>query len=198
MFSFFYYDHAYWTCGFDGNYNVIIRTQKGAGMNMNVTMNSVRNSMDIHNLAELAKEIWNEYFINIITQEQIDYMVENFQSKKAITKQLDSEGFEYFFITVNDTHVGYAGVKQEDGSLFLSKLYLTKESRGKGIASVALTYLVNLCHERNLSSIWLTVNRHNHHTIAVYEKKGFNVVREEAKDIGNGFVMDDFIMELKI
>ncbi|GAB6929652.1 GNAT family N-acetyltransferase [Paenibacillus sp. JCM 10914] len=165
---------------------------------MNVTINPVHTSEDIHKLAQLAEGIWNEYFIDIITQEQIDYMIEEFQSEKAIKQQLGTEGFEYFFITVDGTHVGYTGVKQEERALFLSKLYLANESRGKGIASVAIRYLVNLCNQRNLSSIWLTVNRHNHHTIAVYEKKGFKVIREEVKDIGKGFVMDDYIMEKQV
>ena len=162
---------------------------------MNATLHSVHISEDIRSLAQLAEGIWNEYFIDIITQEQIDYMVEKFQSVKAITNQIEAEGFEYFFITMDGKRAGYMGVKQEESSLFLSKLYLSKESRGKGCASVALAYLEDLCRQRNLDSIWLTVNRYNDHTIAVYKKKGFNVVREEAKDIGNGFVMDDFVME---
>ncbi|BFT72400.1 GNAT family N-acetyltransferase [Paenibacillus sp. P36] len=61
-----------------------------------------------------------------------------------------------------------------------------------------MVFLEMLCKGRNLNSIWLTVNRNNESSIAVYEKKGFRTVREQIVDIGNGFVMDDFIMEKEI
>ena len=40
----------------------------------------------IEALAVCAKEIWNEYFISLISQNQIDYMVEKFQSTTALKK----------------------------------------------------------------------------------------------------------------
>ncbi|MNE72395.1 Acetyltransferase (GNAT) family protein [compost metagenome] len=80
----------------------------------------------------------------------------------------------------------------------MSKFYISKEHRGRSYASQALAFLEKLCKERSLSHIWLTVNRHNESSIAVYEKKGFRTVREQIADIGNGFVMDDFIMEKEI
>lgn len=93
---------------------------------------------------------------------------------------------------------GYLSVKEEDGKLFLSKFYVSKENRGKGYASQAMSFLERLCRERGLSHIWLTVNRHNESSIGVYRKKGFQVIREQVADIGNGYVMDDYVMEKEI
>lgn len=165
---------------------------------MELHFTSVQTEEEITSLAQLASDIWNEYFISIITKEQIDYMVEKFQSSAAITDQIRNQGYEYFYMNLNGQNIGYMGIKQENGKLFLSKFYLLKEHRGNGYASRAMEFLVNLCQNRGLSAIWLTVNRYNDSTIAVYEKKGFRTVRTQVADIGNGFVMDDYIMEKEI
>lgn len=149
-------------------------------------------------VAHLAAEIWYEYYISIITIEQIDYMIEKFQSVRAITDQIQHLGYEYYLVYNHGSAVGYISLRQEEGKLFLSKFYIVKEYRGRGYASQALEFLEKLCEDRNLSHIWLTVNRNNSSSIAVYEKKGFRTVREQISDIGNGFVMDDYIMEKEI
>ncbi|RKP53131.1 GNAT family N-acetyltransferase [Cohnella endophytica] len=158
----------------------------------------VNTAAEIVEVARLAAEIWREYYVSIITIEQIDYMIDKFQSIPAITDQIHHEGYEYYSIHHEGSAVGYMSVRQGEGKLFLSKFYIGKEHRGRGYANKALAFLEQLCKDRNLSHIWLTANRHNKSSIAVYEKKGFRIVREQIADIGNGFVMDDYIMEKEI
>lgn len=86
----------------------------------------------------------------------------------------------------------------EKDRVFLSKLYIAKEARGKGLASKAFAFLTELASSNKKQAIWLTVNRYNSGSIAVYEKKGFVKVREQVLDIGNGYVMDDYVMEMAI
>lgn len=150
-------------------------------------------------VARLAAEIWREYYVSIITIEQIDYMIGKFQSVPAITNQIHHQGYEYYlFHNGEGSTAGYMSAKQEEGKLFLSKFYIGKEHRGRSYASQALAFLEKLCKDRNLTHIWLTVNRDNESSIAVYKNKGFRIIREQIADIGNGFVMDDFIMEKEI
>lgn len=150
-------------------------------------------------VARLAAEIWREYYVSIITAEQIDYMLGKFQSVPAITQQIHHQGYEYYLIHNDESSTaGYMSARQEEGKLFLSKFYIGKEYRGRSYASQALAFLEKLCQERNLTHIWLTVNRDNESSIAVYKRKGFQTLREQKADIGNGFVMDDFIMEKEI
>ncbi|MBP1964120.1 GNAT family N-acetyltransferase [Paenibacillus aceris] len=158
----------------------------------------VNTAEEIAEVAQLAAEIWREYYVSLITIEQIDYMISKYQSVSAITDQIHQQGYEYYLIHHDGFAVGYMSARQEERKLFLSKFYISKEHRGRSYASKALAFLEQLCEERNLSHIWLTVNRHNESSIAVYEKKGFRTVREQCADIGNGFVMDDFIMEKEI
>ena len=161
---------------------------------MNVEFQLVETSQQIEELCTLAQEIWHEYFTPIIGEKQVVYMVDKFQSPHAITAQL-KDGYNYYMIKESGKLIGYTGIHKEKDSLFLSKLYLHKDSRGKGYARQAINFLVDICKESSLKKIWLTVNRHNLSTIGAYKKMGFVTVREQVADIGNGFVMDDYIME---
>lgn len=156
----------------------------------------ISNDEQLNILAGVANEVWHEFFPCILSEEQIDYMVDRFQSYPAMKKQME-DGYEYYFIKDNDEICGYMGIHEEteDKKMFLSKLYLKKEHRGKGYAGQTLKELFKVSRERGLNMVWLTVNKHNEHTIEVYEHMGFAKARTQVADIGNGFVMDDYIME---
>lgn len=146
---------------------------------------------EINELAELASEIWHEYWPCILTAEQIDYMVEKFQSKKAIKEQIKNENYTYYFIKVDNEIAGYVGVSDKKDYLFLSKLYIRKEFRHQGLGRLAFNEIKNL----GFKKIRLTVNKYNKNTINAYLKYGFKTIDSVVSDIGCGFVMDDYIME---
>ncbi|MBD5146440.1 MAG: GNAT family N-acetyltransferase [Ruminococcus sp.] len=149
--------------------------------------------------AALADEIWHEFFPSVLSAEQIDYMVEKFQSARAMKEQMASEGYKYFLLFGGGERVGYTAIKHDsDGRLFLSKLYVKKEHRGKGYATEVFEFLKRYCRENGLSAVWLTVNKHNKIAISVYEKRGFRKIGEGVTDIGNGFVMDDYYFQLDV
>jgi ribosomal protein S18 acetylase RimI-like enzyme len=182
---------------------MVNRREGELNFSMELSFKRVYTNEDIGKVARLAKEIWHEYYVSILSRAQIEYMVEKYQSVAAIRGQIEQEGFEYYLMEkkngiLSADYIGYMGVKPDQGKLFLSKFYIQKEHRGKGYASQALAYLQHICQKRNLDAIWLTVNRYNERSIAIYKKKGFQIVREQVADIGNGFVMDDYVMELQL
>ena len=160
-----------------------------------IRMEPVQTEEEIKTLAGLAHSIWHEYFPAILTEEQIDYMVERFQSVSAMTQQIREQGYQYYFLAAEGQPAGYCGICPDGSKLFLSKLYLKKEHRGKGYASQAFAFLEEFCEKNGYEAIWLTVNRFNEATIAAYKKKGFTIVGEQKADIGHGFIMDDYVME---
>ena len=164
----------------------------------NITILTTKTDSEIKDVAVLANEIWHQHFIPIIGEAQVEYMVEKFQSYPAISKQINENGYEYFRIYLDDIFAGYTGVHEEDGALFLSKLYIKQDCRGHKLASHTLQFLIALCKERNLKKIWLTCNKYNANTLAIYDHLGFKVTDEQVADIGNGFVMDDFILTYEI
>ena len=149
---------------------------------------------EIKSVATLASEIWHQHFIPIIGEAQVEYMVEKFQSYPAISKQINEDGYEYFRIYLNDTFAGYTGVHAEEDALFLSKLYIKEDCRGNHLATHTFNHLIQICKERGLKKIWLTCNKYNANTLAVYDHLGFKITDEQVADIGNGFVMDDYIL----
>lgn len=152
---------------------------------------------DIRLTAQMAQEIWNEAFRGIITQEQINYMVDKYQSYHAMKDQIENQGYTYFIISKDGKDAGYCGVQvKEDNSLYLSKMYLLKEARGQWLFEQMTNHLVKLCRDKGISRIWLTVNKHNDRAIAAYIKNGYKNIRSQTTDIGNGFVMDDYVFEL--
>lgn len=146
----------------------------------------------------LAQKIWREYYTPIIGAEQVEYMLANFQSYEAICNQTEREGYCYYLFKAGNVSAGYMAISHQGKELFLSKLYVLKEHRNHGIASHAITFLQELCRQEKLEKIWLTVNKNNEDSIAVYKTFGFETVRSQAADIGCGFVMDDYIMEKEI
>ncbi len=154
-------------------------------------------SNEIEELAILANEIWHEYFIQIISNEQIDYMVDMFQSKNALVKAME-DGYIYFLAYENNTLIGYCGIHPEEEKVFLSKLYLHKDYRGRGLSSFLLKEAINYGKQNSKKAMYLTCNKNNDNSLGVYYAKGFYKIDDVKTDIGNGFIMDDYVLQLDI
>lgn len=142
-------------------------------------------------LMPLVREIWTEVFTPIIGSDQVDYMLANYQSKENIQEEL-KKGAQYLLIYYKNKPVGYTAYENKPEYLYLSKLYLHQSTRGKGLSSQVFNWYENLAKGRKLH---LNVNQGNERAIAVYEHRGFEKIGERYVDIGQGFVMDDFIYE---
>jgi ribosomal protein S18 acetylase RimI-like enzyme len=159
----------------------------------------VATETDVAEVARLAHVIWREHYVSIIGQAQVDYMVSRFQSEQAIAAQV-ADGYEYYLIVHQGRRAGYAAVVADGdtSSLLLSKIYVEKSLRGHGLGKKALEFIEDLCRQRGIRTIWLTVNKNNTASIAWYERVGFVNAGPTIQDIGGGFVMDDFKMEKTI
>lgn len=155
--------------------------------------------LELEILANLASEIWHEYWPCILSPEQIDYMVENFQSYKAIQNQVKEDKYSYYFIMEQGKILGYFGISSKDNNyMFLSKLYIKKEFRHLGLGKKVFEEIKSLSKTFGYNKIQLTVNKYNKNTINAYLKYGFKIIDSVVSDIGSGFVMDDYIMEYAI
>ena len=149
-------------------------------------------------VVSLAQIIWNEWFPKIISQEQVNYMVEKFQSMPAIDKAIEEEGYQYFLEVLGDTPIGYMGVKEQEDALLLSKLYLMKPFRGQRRSNVFFEKAEEIAREKGKDKVRLYVNRYNYNSVRVYLRRGFRIVKEEKTDIGGGFICDDYVMEKEL
>ena len=125
-------------------------------------------------------------------------MTQKFQSAAAIAEQTEKENYIYFFIADGDREIGYCAVRPLEDSLFLSKLYLEEECRGRGVGQRALAQVCAVAKRLALPRVWLTVNRGNARAIRAYEKFGFVRTDSTVTDIGGGYAMDDYIYEYAV
>ncbi len=144
----------------------------------------------------LAREIWTEHYTPIIGSSQVEYMLNKFQSVATMQKQV-SEGYEYYGIHEANELIGYFSFLPEANSLFLSKIYVLAEKRGKGVGSMAMKFIESEAEKRGLPSLRLTVNKYNP-SIAIYLKMGFENVGPVVFDIGGGYIMDDYEMQKEL
>lgn len=146
-------------------------------------------------VARMAREIWNEYYVPIIGQAQVDYMVAKFQTADAMQAQIDS-GYEYFQIASGADIIGYAAMRYDapESRVFISKLYLLAAHRKSGAGRKTLELIEAIARERGASHVWLTVNKGNP-SVRAYERLGFTIAEAIVMDIGGGYVMDDYRME---
>lgn len=163
----------------------------------NTALNKVSTEKDITNVEKLGREIWSKHYIKILSQSQIDYMLEKFQSTDSIKTQI-KENYEYYLIENNNENVGYTAFLSKENYMFLSKLYIKEKKRGQGIGKQAFNFIKEKCKEKNLNSIRLNVNKYNSLSIEAYKKMGFAIINSMITDVGNGYIMDDYELECQI
>ncbi len=151
---------------------------------------------DAQRIAELAKPIWQEHYTPIIGSKQVEYMLKNFQSEKAVQEQIDA-GYQYFIANFSSIPCGYFSIQQRNDCLFISKFYLNAQYRGKGLGKKMLEYIHQKAIDFKANQIELTVNKHNP-AYLVYLKLGFQKIDDVQFDIGQGYIMDDYLMRKSI
>ena len=143
----------------------------------------------------LAFPIWREHYTPIIGAAQVEYMLQQRQTAKALEAQVRQGDLYYLIQNSEGEKVGFLSVAYRPEELFLSKLYLLKSQRGKGLARKALEFIKGLAQEKGLKRIILTVHKRNP-SVKVYEALGFQILGPVVTDIGGGYVMDDYRMGL--
>jgi diamine N-acetyltransferase len=151
---------------------------------------------DLPAISELAGVIWRACYPGIITEEQIDYMLGRMYSLETLRDETGSQGIRYDLLLVADQPAGFSscGPTAEPGVVKLHKLYLRPEQHGRGLGSLLLHHCERAALEQGARRLVLNVNKRNARAIAAYRRNGFVVTGEVVADIGNGFVMDDYVM----
>ena len=154
---------------------------------------------DIAELLPLARRIWHAHYPGIITVEQIDYMLTRGYTREIILNEIEHQGISWIVIRKGMTMIGFISVgPYGNGIIKLHKLYLLPEYHGQGIGSRALVEVERVAKRQNSATLVLNVNRHNPKAISAYQRAGWQVTDEVILDIGEGYVMNDYIMTKQI
>lgn len=156
---------------------------------------------DIPLIQDLARRSWEKAYAEILSKEQMEYMLAEMYSEMEIISHLQNSDYHYYLILdeITNSYEGFIGYQHnyELQTTKLHRIYLVPESKGKGMGKGALKFLNEKVSENNNNRIILNVNKYNE-ARKFYESQGYKVYGEGVFDIGNGFVMDDYLMEFLI
>lgn len=149
---------------------------------------------DIPLIQDIVAKTWPAAYISILGEEQVNYMLDKLYSTSALNEQMKNK--HHFFIAFKETqHIGFASYSEVDENIYkLQKLYILPTEQKTGAGKALLKTVEKEAKSMGAIKLYLNVNRKN---IArtFYEKNGFVIIREEDIDIGNGFFMNDYIMQ---
>jgi GNAT superfamily N-acetyltransferase len=157
------------------------------------------NKDDVFLVNQLAHDIWPHAFADIISKDQIKYMLDWMYDINTLQEQAQT-GHLFYIVKEHGIAKGFVGVEPnfpDVGMLRIHKLYMLPECQGKGMGRVLLNKVIDVAFDLDLTSIHLNVNRFNS-AVDFYKHCGFSVIGEEDIDIGRDFLMEDYIMELKL
>jgi GNAT superfamily N-acetyltransferase len=152
---------------------------------------------DLASVAALADETWRQHYPGILSDAQIDYMLARGYARDALAPFVLEPQSGIALAERGGELLGFAAWQPTDArdALKLDKLYVQPRHHGEGIGSALLNHIADVARAAGCMRLVLNVNRRNDASIRWYERRGF-VVRERGDfPIGNGFVMEDFIME---
>jgi len=153
-------------------------------------------------IQELAFKIWPVAYGNILSKEQIQYMLENIYSSNSLQYQISQQHHSFLLAMEEELPIAFASfsnvsIDTKQNKFKLHKLYVLPEYQGKGIGKSMIEYISGKIKSSNNTTLVLNVNRFNN-AVEFYKRSGFRVTKEEDIDIGDGFLMNDYVMEKKI
>ncbi len=167
-------------------------------------------SESIPHVKALAERIWPVAYGSIISPEQMRYMLDLIYSTSSLEKQIEEQHHHFILALETSVPCGFASYSPLETSFpeneaisadkivyRLHKLYIDPFCQGKGIGRFLLDFIISDIKQKNATDLELNVNRHNK-ALDFYQKAGFIITRDEDIDIGNGYFMNDFVMNLSI
>lgn len=150
---------------------------------------------ELNVIQEIARKTWPVAYADILSSAQLEFMLDKFYSLEALNANLDA-GHQFLLARLNSVAVGFAGIEfssKQIGNTHLHKIYVLPEMQGKHLGEQLIETVERLALENSQNSISLNVNRNNR-AITFYEKLGFNIAETVDIEIGNGYLMEDYVM----
>ncbi len=153
-------------------------------------------SKDIPIIQEIAHKTWPITYGTILSNEQLDYMMNLMYSDESLLEQFKSKPL-FFLAQEDDSFLGFTSCEnnyQNNKVTRIHKIYILPETQGKGVGKLLIEKVIAVAKENKAEVISLNVNKFNK-AVSFYKKIGFEIVAEEDLDIGNGYLMEDYKME---
>ncbi|KRB55721.1 GNAT family N-acetyltransferase [Flavobacterium sp. Root186] len=152
---------------------------------------------DIKIIQEITNITWPITYGEILSQTQLDYMLGLFYSDEALSKQIENKEQLFYLISDSESTIGFIGIEhnyKNEAITKIHKIYLLPETQGKGYGKIVFESIEKLALENNSKALLLNVNRFNT-ALNFYKKLGFEIKETVDIEIGNGYLMEDYVME---
>ena len=150
---------------------------------------------DVEALCSLAREIWRAHYPPIIGEAQTEYMLAQRYDPTVVRDELGRNDIWWVVAHEDEALAGFASFHLHDAAeLKIDKLYVHPSRQRRGIGGLLIGHACQLAGTLKLDTLTLAVNKRNETAIAAYRKHGFEIREAVVKDIGGGFVMDDYVM----
>jgi GNAT superfamily N-acetyltransferase len=152
---------------------------------------------DIPVIQQIAEKAWRPTYSHILSEEQTIYMLDMMYGTEVLLKQINSQ-IAFYLAVEADQVIGYFAMEiTEPIKMKLHKIYLDPDQKSKGVGSQIIAFIKDFGFKAGVKHIELNVNKFNS-AVQFYEKMGFFRAKEMVLDIGNGYVMDDYVMQLNL
>ncbi|MCP2025608.1 ribosomal protein S18 acetylase RimI-like enzyme [Flavobacterium sp. HSC-32F16] len=151
---------------------------------------------DITKIQEIANITWPVTYGGILTAEQLDYMLDLIYSNEALSKQIQNKEQLFYLVSDSESVIGFIGIEhnyENTAVTKIHKIYLLPETQGKGYGKKVFEFIEKSALENNSLVLLLNVNRFNV-ALNFYKKIGFEIKGTVDIEIGNGFLMEDYLM----
>lgn len=155
---------------------------------------------DLSIIEHIAHQTWPLTYGQILSQEQMQFMLQSFYSIEKLQQDIEQSGHHFILVKEDEKVVGFAAFEHyynNDKVTKIHKIYLLPETQGKGIGQKVIEYIALTAKENNLEQLLLNVNRFNK-ALGFYQKIGFSIIDEVDIEIGQGYLMEDFVMAKKL
>ncbi len=155
----------------------------------------------LHEVQRIALKTWPKTFANILSPDQINYMLDWMYHIDALQSQLIEKNHVFILAEEMGNYLGFASYEVNlsgTPKTKIHKIYILPEVQGKGVGKKLIQFIKMEAIENDNGFLFLNVNKFNQAAIDFYTFIGFYEAFKEVIDIGNGFVMDDVVMELKL
>jgi GNAT superfamily N-acetyltransferase len=152
---------------------------------------------DIPIIQEIAEKAWRPTYAHILTEQQTVYMLDLMYNSLTLENQINGN-IAFFMVDKGEETIGYFAVENLNEQMVkLHKLYLNPSHKQQGVGKKIIEYIKDWALKNQKKTILLNVNKNNS-AVEFYLKMGFIVLEELVLDIGEGYVMDDYVMQLNL
>ena len=148
-------------------------------------------------IRNIAEETWPVAYGEILSTAQLKYMFDMMYTTTSLLEQATKNNLQFILAKEENDYVGFASFEydmNQTNKTKIHKIYILPENQRKGIGKKLIDFITIEAKIKKDIAIFLNVNKYNK-AIHFYTKLGFSKVKEEVIDIGNGYVMDDYVME---